>query len=421
MVRGPAGQIRQVSRNGVTVQRLPGGAIRAESPRPDGSRIVGFRNGGYVERTVVYNRTTINVRNYYVGGVRYQRFYNPYIFHGIAINVYVPARYYAPTFYGYVYAPWGAPVVYSWGWRGTPWYGYYGGYFTPYPVYASPSLWLTDYLIAQSLQDAYLQQQQQVAYGGYNNVGTAPISPEVKQQIAEEVRRQIALENAERQNTALNSIPDPASSGIARLMSDNATHVFVAAAPLNLMSSSGECAVTEGDVLETNGAAPPDGTSVDAVVVASKGQDCAKGSVVSVAFSDLQDMQNHMRETLDLGLAELQKKQGTGGLPAAPPSAAAPPVQAGFAAIAPPPDPSEATDVTRIVADSTQTEQDALSGGVPYESSGAPPTVTFGQTIDQVESIMGKPASIARTPTKTIYVYSGLKVIFENGKVSDIQ
>lgn len=441
--RDSRGGVRDIRRGDLSVHRGPGGAIRSERIRPDGSRLVGFRHGGYVERGFRYGGRNIYERNYYYGGVRYSRFYNPYSYHGVIVNVYAPSFYYGPAFYGYAYAPWGVPVVYSWGFAGSPWFGFYGGYFSPYPTYASPSLWLTDYLISQSLQQSYQEQQaaaaaaaqQQQQQAGYDpNAAPAPLTPEVKQQIADEVRRQIALENAERQSMAPNTMPDPASSGIARELSDNTQHVFVAAAPLNVVMGGGECAITEGDVLQLSGPPAPNATSANAVVLASKGQDCAKGSVVTVAFADLQDMQNHMRETIDQGLGQLQKNQGQGGLPAVPPSAAAPPVQAGFAAIAPPPDPNEANDIAKQNQDASQAEQDALAGalGGPSDSSAppsqpdagaaaAPSTVSMGQTIEQVEAIMGKPKDIAKTPTKTIYVYPGLKVIFVNGKVSDVQ
>jgi hypothetical protein len=435
--RDSHGNVRDIRRGDLAVHREPGGGIRSERIRPDGSRLVGFRNGGYVEHRFRYGGRDIYRRNYYYGGRLYSRFYNPYGYHGVFLSVYAPSFYFGPAFYGYAYAPWGVPVAYSWGWAGTPWFGFYGGYFAPYPVYASPSLWLTDYLVAQSLQAAYAQQAaanaaaaQQAAYAA---PPPAPMTPEVKQEIADEVRRQIALENAERQGLAPNAMPDPASSGIARILSDNTAHVFVAAAPLNLVSTGGECAITEGDVLQVNGTPPPPGAQgTNAVVLASKGQDCAKGSTVQVAFTDLQDMQNHMRETIDQGMQELQQKQGSGGLPALPPSAAAPPTQSGFAAIAPPPDPSEATDVAKQNQEAAQAEQDALAGalGGPSDSSsasappapaGAPATVTMGQSIADVESIMGQPKTKSVIGTKTIYVYSGLKVIFLNGKVSDVQ
>ena len=405
--------------------------------RPDGSRLVGYRHGGYVEHSFRYGGHDVYRRNYYYGGRYYSRFYNPYSYHGVFLNVYAPSVYFGPAFYGYAYAPWGVPVAYSWGWAGSPWYGYYGGYFSPYPVYASPSLWLTDYLVAQSLQASYQEQaaanaaaaqQQQFPPDGQQ---PAALTPDVKAQIADEVRRQIALENAERTSTPANSMPDPASSGIARMLSDNNPHVFVASTPLSLVTAGGECGITEGDVLQLRGAPLVNATAADAVVLASKGQDCSKGALVSVSLPDLQDMQNHMRETIDQGMTELQQKQGTGGLPALPASANTPPAPAPFAAIAPPPDPTEATDIAKQNQDAVQAEQDALAGalGGPSDSSAAPPapssatpsTVSTGQTIEQVEAIMGKPKETAKMPNKTIYIYPGLKVIFVDGKVSDVQ
>ena len=50
------------------------------------------------------------------------------------VEAYAPAYYYAPAFYGWAYNPWPAPIAYSWGFAAVPWYGYYGGYFTPWPV-----------------------------------------------------------------------------------------------------------------------------------------------------------------------------------------------------------------------------------------------------------------------------------------------
>jgi hypothetical protein len=50
-----------------------------------------------------------------------------------------------------------------------------------------------------------------------------------------------------------------------------------------------------------------------------------------------------------------------------------------------------------------------------------PPTVSLGQTMDQVTAVMGQPRSVAKAGTKTIFSYPGLKVIFVNGKVSDVQ
>jgi hypothetical protein len=71
-------------------------------------------------------------------------------------------------------------------------------------------------------------------------------------------------------------------------------------------------------------------------------------------------MQNHMRETLDQGLAELQRKQGQGGIPSAPQSALATPQQTAYAAIAPPPDPNVKTTLSQQTSEADQAEQEVL-------------------------------------------------------------
>jgi hypothetical protein len=82
--------------------------------------------------------------------------YRGYSFKGRTYYGYQPAVYYHPAFYGWASSPWTGPVSFgaaAWGWAGAPWYGYYG--FTPYPLYAGPAFWLTDYLVAANLQAAY--------------------------------------------------------------------------------------------------------------------------------------------------------------------------------------------------------------------------------------------------------------------------
>jgi hypothetical protein len=51
-----------------------------------------------------------------------------------------------------------------------------------------------------------------------------------------------------------------------------------------------------------------------------------------------------------------------------------------------------------------------------------PGNVSIGQTPEQVTAILGKPiATLNQGPTQQTYVYKQIKVIFENGKVSDFQ
>lgn len=48
-------------------------------------------------------------------------------------------------------------------------------------------------------------------------------------------------------------------------------------------------------------------------------------------------------------------------------------------------------------------------------------TVELGQTIEEVEKILGAPQKILKAGAKVIYIYPDFKVIFENGTVADLQ
>jgi hypothetical protein len=395
--------------------------------RGDHSRVYVGRGGrGYVQHPYMYHGHEYARRSYYHDGRYYHAYYGRYYYHGMYMNPYFPSYYYGAAFYGWAYNPWVNPVAYGWGWGGNPWYGYYGAYFTPYPVYAGPSFWLTDYLIAQSLQAAYVANAAAMA-------NPAPLSPDVKQLISDEVKQQIALENTEAAAAKPNTEPDAASSSIQRLLTDGKAHVFVAGTDLDVTDAGGnECALSEGDAIQLRGAVAPDAQAANLAVLASKGgRECPKGDVVSVALQDLQDMQNHMRETIDAGMQELQKKQGQGGLPAAPAAAKAAPVESPMAALAPPPPPDSevAAEINQQSQAADQAEKEATSdtaasGPGPNAASAPaaePVSVDVGQTIDQVTAALGTPLKIVNLGAKKIYVYKDMKVTFNNGKVSDVQ
>jgi hypothetical protein len=48
-------------------------------------------------------------------------------------------------------------------------------------------------------------------------------------------------------------------------------------------------------------------------------------------------------------------------------------------------------------------------------------SVDLGQTPTQVEAALGKPDKIVNLGSKMIYVYKDMKIIFVEGKVSDVQ
>ncbi len=416
---------------------LVGGGRRVSIERADHSHFVYERGrAGYIGHPYLYHGHEFARRAYYFNGRAYNRFYSPYGFHGLHLEVYAPYRFYSVGFYGWAYHPWFRPVPYAWGFGVNPWYGYYGAYFTPYPVYASPSLWLTDYMISQSLAAGY---DAEVAAGPPPPLGAdvSPLSPDVKQMVADEVQRQLALENSEAQMNAQGQAPDPNSSSIARQLSDGQPHAFVAGSEIDVVdtASGQECAVTDGDVLQLTNPPAPDATEALLMVMSSKGgKECHKTAVVSVPLEDLQEMQNHMRDTLDQGLSDLQAKQGKGGLPAAPPSAMAAPVNAAFAQDAPAPEPGGQQDLAAQAQQADQSEQ-ALSSAasVSGPSAGAavgmpppaaPPTsvnITPGQSMADVKAALGQPTRIVNLGPKSIYIYKDMKITFKDGKVSDIE
>ncbi|MGD0046117.1 MAG: hypothetical protein ABSE42_03785 [Bryobacteraceae bacterium] len=425
VTRRPDGRVAGFhdNRRGMDVHHGINGSRHVMVERGDHSRVYVGRGGrGYVQRPYMYHGHEYARRSYYHDGHYYNHYYGRYYYHGMYMNPYFPSYYYGAAFYGWAYNPWVNPIAYGWGWGGNPWYGYYGSYFTPYPVYAAPSLWLTDYLIANSLQAAYQANQAALA-------NPAPLTPEVKALIADEVKQQVALENHEAANP--NAEPDAASSSIQRLLTDGKPHVFVAGSDLDVTDAGGnECALSEGDAIQLRGQVAPDAQAANLAVLASKGgKECPRGDVVSVALQDLQDMQNHMRETIDAGLQELQKKQGQGGLPAAPAAAKAAPVESQMAAIAPPPPPESevAAEINQQsqAADQAEKEASTDAGSGPGPNAAAPAaepvSVDVGQTIDQVTAALGTPLKIVNLGAKKIYVFKDMKVTFLNGKVSDVQ
>jgi hypothetical protein len=314
----------------MVIDRGPGGARVVETGRP-GARVVSYGpNRGFVERTV---RPGFISRTYVVGGVSYVHVYHSYSYHGFSYYHYIPGVYYGPHFYAWAITPWVAPVPYVWFRAGfpAPWFGFYAGYYTPYPVYRSPDLWLTDYLLAENLRLAY--ENQQAAYAAQApppplevQPGAAVLSPEIKALIADEVRQQLAAERA-----AALQPSSPASQAVPPALTQR---FFVVSSNLNIITAAGQsCSLTPGDVIERTGrdVGPDGGVAVN--VLTSKPGDCSSDSVASVQLGDLQDMHNQFQEQIDAGLKTVADNQAQ-GLPSSP-AAGARPVADGTADPAP--------------------------------------------------------------------------------------
>jgi hypothetical protein len=309
------------------------------------------RRGGYVQRPY-FSRggRTYYSRTYYRDGHAYSRVYRGYDYRGRHYYGYVPGRFYHPGFYGWAYHPWGAPIFYgpaAWGWAGTPWFGFYGGFFTPYPAYAAPNLWLTDYIVAANLQSAYqagleagqAQGQaegpppEQPAPGGPEAQAQTPLTPEVKQAIADEVQQQLAAEQAAAQtnnpqpNGPAPNEPAPAAPAPNAPAGEQvpdalnpSERVFIVASNIDVTTAGQgqECGLTGGDVLMRLADTPDTNQNVTASVQSSKKGDCAAGQTITVSVDDLQEMHNHFHEQLDNGLQKLADNSGKNGLPKAP-------------------------------------------------------------------------------------------------------
>jgi hypothetical protein len=94
--------------------------------------------------------------------------------------------------------------------------------------------------------------------------------------------------------------------------------------------------------------------------------------------------------------------------------------------VAPPADEMMKTIEEVITAEAdTQEAAPADNAAPPQEAAAqpaaAPKTIALGQTTDQVIEILGQPQKIVNLGAKQMYFYPDMKVIFTNGKVTDVQ
>ena len=371
----PDGRVSAIRAGGMQINHGLRGERRIETVRPDHSRVVSMgARRGYVERPyLVRNGREYVQRTYWAGGHPYVRVYRAHYYRGVPYYGYVPPYYYHPRFYGWAYNPWRAPVYYRWGWSDSPWYSYYGGYFAPAPMYPTAALWLTDFLLAENLRLAYEAQRDAEANAaaaqGYQPPPpaaegqgyAAPITPELKQAIAEEVRAQLAAE----QQGASTAPQQPAPSGAEAPPTalDPARRLFVVSSNLAVSTIDGQdCELTSGDIITRLDDTPDDNNKVRVSVSSSKGGDCGVGSTLMVDVNDLQEMQNQFGEKIDSGLQTLANNSGQGGLPPAPDTG----TTAGEVPL-PPPDVNvdSALQAQQQEADQTETQvqQEAAQGG----------------------------------------------------------
>jgi hypothetical protein len=445
---GSNGQVKEVRTRDTVVTHGPNGIRRTEVERPDHTRLVAEGHGrGYIQHTYVYGGHSYYARTYYYGGGYYPAYYRGYYYNGIFLNAYMPAYYYPPVYYGWAYNPWPAPVPYAWGWAGNPWYGYYGAYFQPYPVYPSAAFWIADFLVAASLREAYVAAAASASLDHINpahlvfasyDPDTGTTSPtmtkDVKDAVAEEIKLELALQKTQGDSDTSNA------ASLSTLLADNKPHVFVASSAINVTSSGQDCGLTQGDVIALNAPPAAGSATADLRVLASKQTDCPKGNVITVQMTDLQDMHNNLLSNIDKGMAQMKDHPGQGGLPAPPAEAISGTRQAPYAAAAPAADPNGAAELDQTAKQGAEVEQQVVAetatedgaspaaspiGGVAAPAAApahtGPVTIALGQTPADVIAAKGQPTNKIQFPTKVVYVYPDMKIIFVKGKVSDVQ
>jgi hypothetical protein len=350
-------------KTGMVVQHGLDGSRRVSAEQPDGSRVFSAGHGvGYVQHPYLFHAQPFDHRTTFVHGQLSHQFYRPYNFGGTTLDAYAPQRFYSQDFYRSVSTRYATPLVPQWNYVSSPapWYTAQQGYFKPESSYSTPAQWLTDFVLATSLIEAYATHAKApgaaaaagtaapaassgpapAVAGGAAPAGAAPgpeITPDVKEKVTAEVNRQVREESSEARENAEERDMPPGSGGVVHELDEREPHVFVADADLDLVDPSGRrCMLGEGDVVQViSGASAKSGTA-QAVVLASNGAGkCGRATQVDIAVSDLQEMQNHMRATIDQGLASSRA------------GSQAPKVTPAFAASAPPPDSNAGTEIAR--------------------------------------------------------------------------
>jgi len=360
--------------NGINVQHGARGWRVITVHRPDHSTLVSTgRRGGYLERTIDQDGQTLVERTYLSGSRTRTRTYaasysaipnaaqarsaSGASTSRIVVRQYIPRYTYQPVFYGWVYGGWTAPVPYRWNWGSRRWFAYFSLYFYPWPSYPDGSYWLTDYVLGQTLADGFSSEQpgdgSGADAGSAPNVDSAPmdaeqqsddeslyapattaITPEAKQEIANEVHQQLAQASGAETSTDSVSAPDDPFW----FMQEG--HVFVVSTPIaanargpELPMAGKECTLSPGDLLRLTRIAggPGEGAALDGAVVfgaalesgeleveSSQRGDCPAGVQLTLPSLALQEMENDFQAQLDDGLHVLYSQEGEDGLPAAP-------------------------------------------------------------------------------------------------------
>jgi len=319
-----SGSVTTIHSGRMVINQGPHGGRVAVAQLPNGGRVVSVgRYGGYVQRPYMRGGAPYMNRTYIYGGRTTVVVYRGYNWHGHPYYRYVPPYYYGRPFYGWCYNPWARPVSWGWGWGGAPWYGYYGYYFAPYPVYPSAAFWLTDFILAANLQAAYAAQAAANANAQANSAPPPPqnqnavtLTPEVKQAIADEVSAQLAAQQNSPQGTAAAT---PSGDQLPQALDPKSRTFIVSNTLSQTMADGTACSLSSGDVVTRIGDTPDANQNVNVMVTSSQNGDCPTGTQTPMSVQDLQDMQNDFQQKINTGMQSLADNQGKNGMPSSPP------------------------------------------------------------------------------------------------------
>jgi len=349
---------RRLSNGGVMREPgLSGGAQMRDGSRGlAGGQVRVVRYGhtlsGTVERTIQPGLTS---RTFVSGGhVLYTHVYQHRVWHqfgrSFAYETFVPAVRYPAVYYAWALAPWQRPVIYTWNWQVQPWYPIYGSLFTPYPVYTSPDLWMTDYIIAQSMQTAYQaqtpalpseplpqgasealapdsgvaappQQTSDVAPAPQSgDIPSAPVAqpPAITPQVKAQLNTQIKVQLREQQAAAATPLTLTTQSGPAALRPN---HVFFQVVqPLDVPSgtANGHCTLSANDYIKRTGGMSDDDWMIPVVVELSRSSDCPEGLQTRIGLNDLNAMENEQEAQVMEAMQAASKRMGPNGPPSSP-------------------------------------------------------------------------------------------------------
>jgi hypothetical protein len=342
-----------------------GGRVHAISRDLNGGQIHVVRYGSTLSGTVEHTiRPGLMSRTFVSGGhVLYAHVYQRHLWYqfgrAFAYETFVPPVRYPGVYYTWALAPWLRPISYTWAWEAQPWYPIYGSRFAPYPVYSSPDLWMTDYIIAQSMQAAYETQTQPVSPPAQPNTPVVPavsgssvappaappgeavlppqvlppqaappgspssatpsapveLPPVITPQVKAELNNQIKVQLKEQQAAATMPVSLTTQSTPPALRTN---HVFFEVVqPIEVPSgtANGHCSLSANDYIKRTGAMSNDDWMIPVVVELSRSSDCPEGLRTRIGLNDLNAMENEQEARVLEAIQAASKSMGPNGPP----------------------------------------------------------------------------------------------------------